>query len=144
MIEKIKSKIKPIIESLGLKLYDTETGREFDDVIFRVFITKEGGVSLDECVEVTRQISPVLDVYEPVEGEYRLEVSSPGIERNLKTLEHYEGSIGELITVTLKDKTKIQGKLVSANADDFTLEVKGEEETYSYSHVSKARTYFQW
>jgi ribosome maturation factor RimP len=83
-------------------------------------------------------------VYEPVAGEYRLEVSSPGIERKLKTEANYKASVGETVKVTLKDKTKAQGKLVSADRDGFTLDINGEQESYPYSNVSKARTFFQW
>ncbi len=144
MNETVKTKIKPVIESLGLKLYDIENAKEFDEDIFRVLITKEGGISLDNCVEVTKQISPILDVYEPMAKEYRLEVSSPGIERSLKSVEHYQASIAEMVRVTLKDKTKVEGKLVSVSAEDFTLEIKGEQEVYPYSTVSKARTFYQW
>ena len=84
----LESDIKSVIESLGLRLYDISTLSEHEETIYRVNISspKEGGVSMDEVVEVTKLISPLLDVTPPVRGEYRLEVSSPGIERKLRTL----------------------------------------------------------
>ena len=80
----LEESIKLAVESLGANLYDIVTTKEHDRNIFRVLVTTPNGISLDKCAEISRMISPILDVDEPMNGEYTLEVSSPGIERKLK------------------------------------------------------------
>ena len=84
----LEESIKLAVESLGAKLYDITTTKEHDRNIFRVLVTADGGISLDKCAEISRMISPILDVDEPMSGEYILEVSSPGIERKLRKKEN--------------------------------------------------------
>ena len=136
--------IKAICESVGVSLYDVETAREFDENIFRVFIVAEGGVDVDKCAHVSRLLSPLFDVHPPMSGEYRLEVSSPGIERALKTPEHYRLSIGENVKITTKEGEKLKGKLIDSNDTEFILQVDDEEIVFEYPQIKKARTYFEW
>jgi len=100
---------------------------------------------LDKCAEVTRILSPILDLEPPVNGHYTLEVSSPGIERPLKTIEQYKASIGDLIKVKLINTDKIIGSLDSL--EDGTLTIKeedGEITKISLDDIDKARTYYKW
>ena len=78
-----------LVGECGVKFYGTQTQKTGDNLIFRVFITKDGGVTLDDCVKVSELISPILDVNPPVSGKYYLEVSSPGLERILSDLRHF-------------------------------------------------------
>lgn len=78
-----------IVESCGVSVYDTEVVTEFEKRIFRLYITSKEGINLDKCAEVSRILSPIFDVEPPLEGEYTLEVSSPGIERKLLKPEHF-------------------------------------------------------
>jgi len=133
-----------VIESAGAKLYDTEVTKEFGETIFRISITKEGGVDIDTCAAISRQLSPLFDVHPPVGGEYRLEVSSPGIERSLRRPEHYEGAVGESVKLTLKDGFVLKGKLIAFDGKDLTIEVKGEQEIHPLDTVAKGRTRFEW
>ncbi len=141
--------IKKVIEDCGVMLYDTESVIENEQKIFRIFITMEGGVTLDKCAEVTRIISPILDLDPPMSGKYALEVSSPGIERNLNSLSHFKQSIGENVKITLAredSNIKIKGKLMQVKESSITVYDKERQEdiTFSLDEVSKARTYFQW
>ena len=95
----LEQSIKLAVESLGANLYDIVSTKAHDRNIFRVLVTAEGGISLDKCAEISRMISPILDVDEPMNGEYILEVSSPGIERKLRTKEHFKASVGEKVKV---------------------------------------------
>lgn len=141
----LESDIKKMVESIGLSLYDTATLNENDQTIFRVSVTAPGGVSLDKCVEATHLISPLLDVTSPVSGEYRLEVSSPGIERKLKTMEHFAQSVGEKVVFSTVNKEKFEGELISAEKDEITVKTKeGEVHTVPFRTISKAKTYFEW
>jgi ribosome maturation factor RimP len=141
----LENDIKNLVESIGLKLYDTAIVSEHETTIYRVSVTSPEGVTLDKCVEATHLISPLLDVTPPVSGEYRLEVSSPGIERKLKTLEHFESSVGEKVSVTTKDKVKYRGLLLRVEGESIVIDdtLLGEVEV-AFSDVSKAKTYFEW
>ena len=136
--------IEKIIQSLGASLYDIEVVSEFDETIFRVMITKQGGVNLDDCAEVSRELSLFLDVNPPIENEYRLEVSSPGIERKLINPKHFIQSIGEKVKLKIAEVGQVIGLLKDANEKDITVETDGEMKTFTYSQINKARTYFEW
>ncbi|RUM64820.1 MAG: ribosome maturation factor RimP [Sulfurimonas sp.] len=138
--------IKNMVESIGLTLYDTAIVTENDETIYRVNVTAEGGVSLEQCVEATKLLSPLLDVTPPIATEYRLEVGSPGIERKLKTLHHFEHSVGEYVKITTVDKLKIRGKLLGVQAQMITIDdtISMLEVSIAFSEVSKASTFFEW
>lgn len=142
----LESDIKSMVESLGLKVYDTVTVTEFEETIYRINIssTTEDAVSMDQCVEVTKMISPLLDVTSPVRGEYRLEVSSPGIERKLKNLEHFSCSLSEKVKFVMNDKEKLKGTLLSVEGDKITIETEEGEKTVAFKDIKSAGTYFEW
>ncbi len=142
----LETDIKSMVESLGLELYDIVTVSENDETIYRVNIstTTEGGVTMDQVVEVTKMISPLLDVTPPVRGEYRLEVSSPGIERKLKTLKHFECSLGEKVKLQTLEKTKHRGTLKGVEGDVIVLDTDEGEERFAFNDIAKASTYFEW
>lgn len=136
--------IEGIVNNLGLSLYDTESVRDGDDMIFRVFISHKDGISMDKCVEVTHLISPILDTNPPLNGNYRLEVSSPGLERKLKNIKNFKASLGELVKVTLANKDVIKGKLLSANEEEIVVEDTDTTINIAHSDIKKARTYIKW
>lgn len=138
--------LKSLVENCGVSLYDTEIVTENGRKIYRVYITSKDGITLDKCEEVTKVISPVLDTEPPIEGSYFLEVSSPGIERKLKKMEHFSSSIGELVKVETEEG-KEKGKLIKVdekNEKIYLRDKKGEVKEISYDDILKARTYFQW
>ncbi|MDD5717031.1 MAG: ribosome maturation factor RimP [Sulfuricurvum sp.] len=137
--------IKKMVESIGLSLYDAAVLNENENTIFRVSVTAPGGVTLDKCVEATHLISPLLDVTPPVGGEYRLEVSSPGIERKLKTLDHFAQSVGEKVSLSTISKEKFEGEMVGVENDEIILKTKENgEQRVPFRSISKAKTYFEW
>jgi len=141
--------LKKVLEDCGVNLYDTESTMENEQKIYRIFITQEGGVTLDKCAEITRIISPILDLDPPMSGKYALEVSSPGIERKLTTLAHFKQSIGENVKVKLEGEevnTNIKGKLMLVKDNTITVYDKEKQEDVSFtlSDILKARTYYQW
>jgi ribosome maturation factor RimP len=141
----LEQDIKNVVESMGLSLYDIATVSEFGATIYRVMIDSEDGVSLDKCGEVTRIISPLLDVTPPVSGDYRLEVSSPGIERKLKSLGHFQKSVGEKVKVVLISNEVLKGKLTKVEGNKVTIkDEQVGEQTVSYDEITKASTYFEW
>lgn len=147
----LEKDIELFAKSVGLELYDISVARDGDDTIYRVNVLsgtfedgKRNGVSLDECVNLTRLISPLLDVKPPVSGDYRLEVGSAGIERKISSLKQFEMSVGEKVALTLKAKVKLLGTLVKVEDAKIFLDVEGEEVVADFSQISKAKTYFEW
>ncbi len=140
----LDTQIAKIIESNGAALYDTEIVTEFDETIFRVLITKIGGVTLDLCAKISHELSPFLDVHPPMSQAYRLEISSPGIERKLTKPVHFKNAIGEKIKLKLVGKDKLKGTLAHADDDGITIESRQGEKSYIYGEINTSKTYFDW
>lgn len=139
-MNELEDKIEKIVLSCGCDLYGIETLQENYTQIFRVSITKQEGISHDDCQKVSEMISPLLDIYNPLEGKYNLEVSSPGVERKLKTKRHFKLSYGEKIQVTLNDKTKITGVLGEIDDSGFYLNDK----FIQYSDTKIVKSILEW
>ena len=140
----LNNEIEKIIKGNGASFYDSEIVTEFEETIFRVFITKEGGVTLDLCATISNELSPFLDVHPPMSSHYRLEVSSVGIERKLSQPSHFQSAIGERLKIKVSGSDKLKGILKSADNKSITLETKHGEESYDYNEIAKAKTYFEW
>jgi len=141
----LEAEIAKIVEANGASFYDTETVTEEGHTYYRVYITCEGGVNLDLCANISRELSPFLDVYPPMSGNYFLEVSSPGIERKLSKPAHFQASIGEKIKTKAFGEGKIKGTLMNANDTSFVLQdSNAQQKEYQYSNVGMTRTYYEW
>lgn len=140
----LEESIEIAVKGCGAELYDIVTLKENDTNIFRVYVTAQGGINLDKCAEISRMISPLLDIDEPMQGKYNLEVSSPGIERKLKKPQHYKSSIGEKVKLKDFEKNIITGELLEANDNDIKLKTEHGEEIITYDEISTASTYFEW
>jgi len=142
----LEEEIKIIVEGCGMSLYDIAQLKEHDNNIYRIYITSPEGVSLDKCEEVSRMVAPILDIKEPMRGKYLLEVSSPGIERKLKTLEHMKNSIGEYVRGKQYEVGAFKGKLISFDDENnFTFEDEtGTSFTINHSQILSASTYYNW
>jgi len=139
MKQELKEVIENIVKNSNCELYDIEITTENDNKFCRIYITKPGGVTLEDCATINNLLSPIFDVEDPIEGKYFLEVSSPGIERKLSKKEHFQKSIGESVKVNTKDG-KVKGVL--SYADDEKIKV-GEKEI-RYEDIKKAKTYIDW
>ncbi len=133
-----------IISQCGVKLYDSELTSQNSRTIYRVYIIKDGGVSLEDCENVSRVLSPIFDVMAPVEGEYFLEVSSPGLERKLSKIEHFALSLGEEAKITLNDKSVFIGKIISVDDQIITFSNDDGKSKFSFNEIKKAKTFIQW
>lgn len=133
-----------IISQCGVKLYDSELTSQNSRTIYRVYIIKDGGVSLEDCEKVSRVLSPIFDVMAPVEGEYFLEVSSPGLERKLSKIEHFALSLGEEVKITLNDKSVFIGKIISVDGEMITFSNNDGKSKFSFNEIKKAKTFIQW
>lgn len=144
MTDSLLAKISGMVQSCGATLYDAELVRENDRQIFRVSITSPEGASLEKCEEISRILSPLLDIEEPTRGNYFFEVSSPGVERPLKKPAHYAGSIGEQARIKLKDGQVLIGEICAIDQDKVTIRDEAGEHLFSIHEVKTARTIFNW
>ncbi|MGH1600275.1 ribosome maturation factor RimP [Campylobacter majalis] len=135
--------LNQLVKECDVELYDTEIVNENSRTIYRVYITKKGGVNLDDCERVSRLLSPIFDVTPPVSGEYTLEVSSPGIERRLEKQKHYISSIGELVRINTA-LLDVRGEILSADDNSVTLKTEDGILTIDYINIKKAKTYLEW
>lgn len=140
----LEESIKLAVESLGANLYDIVSAKEHDRNIFRVLVTAENGISLDKCAEISRMISPILDVDEPMGGEYVLEVSSPGIERKLRKKEHFSASVGEKVKIKNFATEVYKGELIFADNDKIIVKTEFGDEEISHDNILAAATYYEW
>lgn len=139
--------LEKLIKECGVELYDTEVANENGRTICRIYITKSGGVSLDDCEKVSRLLSPIFDVEPPISGDYTLEVSSPGLERKLEKPNHFISSVGELVKISASiegENKKLKGKLILADSQNIELECEGQKIKIKISDIKKAKTYFEW
>lgn len=125
LIEKLIKLITPIVTDKNLELYHIEYVKESGENYLRIYIDSPNGISLDDCEKVSRPVSDLLDIEEPINEPYYLEVSSPGIERILYTDAHLEKYIGNEVQVKLlkliEGKKIYEGSLVSYNQEEIVI-----------------------
>ena len=129
--------LEKLVEGCGVALYDTEVASENGRQIYRVYITKSGGVSLEDCEAVSKLLSPIYDVMPPVSGDWILEVSSPGLERKLTKPEHFIRSTGELVKIILSDKSEIIGTIKSTSGDEIVIDANGQSVNLNFNNIKK-------
>ena len=140
--QKLQELLQGSVEDLGCGLWGIECQRVGRYLTVRLFIDKEGGVTVEDCADVSRQVSAVLDVEDPIADKYNLEVSSPGLDRPLFTLAQYTRYVGQDIVVHLRipvaDRRKWQGELAKIENDMITLIVDKQEQVLAFGNIQKA------
>ena len=140
--QNLQEMLQGAVEDLGCELWGIECQRAGRFMTVRLFIDKEGGVTVDDCADVSRQVSAILDVEDPIADKYNLEVSSPGLDRPLFTLLQFERYIGQDIIVHLRipvmERRKWQGKLERIENDMVILIVDGQEQVLVFGNIQKA------
>ncbi len=136
----LENTIYNIVKSAGVELYDIEKLKDGENGIFRVYIKSKDGITLDKCSEVSNLLSPILDINEPLGGKYFFEVSSPGLERKLRTISHFEKSIGDKVEVKLKDATHLKGEIKKVEGEKIFID----ESEINFNDIKSAKTYFEW
>jgi len=134
--------LEPAVEAAGFELVGIEYIRAGKHSTLRIYIDHQDGIDVDDCVEVSRQCSAVLDVEDPITNEYNLEVSSPGLDRPLFKPHHYEERIGEIISLQLvmpsNGRRNFKGEVISVEGEMITVKVDGQEFTLALANVKKA------
>lgn len=139
--------ISPVADTLGYTLWDVEYLKEGARRILRVTIDKEEGITIEDCERMHRAIDPVLDEIDPIEDAYDLEVSSPGIERDLRTDAHIDACVGERVELRFfapyEGKKSIQGTLIGREGSE-TLLIEAESGSLALPRaaIAKIRTVF--
>jgi ribosome maturation factor RimP len=135
--------LEPTVKALGYELWGIEYAAQGRHSLVRIFIDGPNGINVDDCASVSSQVSSVMDVEEPISGEYTLEVSSPGMDRLLFKLEQYSGYVGETVELRLRTafegRRKFKGKLKGIEGDDVVIQVDNHEYLLPHSAIEKAR-----
>jgi ribosome maturation factor RimP len=140
--ERLIGLLEPAIAAMGFELADLEVHRG-RRALLRLYIDREGGVTLDDCQHVSEQVGALLDVEDPLPGSYVLEVSSPGFDRRLRTQAHFERFVGERVRVELKDalegRRSFTGRLTGVQSGNVLVEVDGEVWRLPLNDIAVAR-----
>ena len=137
---KTEAMLEPICEKYGVKVYDVEYVKEAGEWYLRAYIDKEGGVNINDCVDVNHALSDALDADDFIEEAYTLEVSSPGLGRQLKKDRHFANSIGQDVELKLfkpRDGVKeFAGTLKAFDDTTVTVTINDEDETFIRKEIS--------
>ena len=151
-IETVVRSVEPVVGALGLTLYDVELSGSGRARVLRVLVDRPGGIDLDGIAAATEAISPALD-RPPLDallpGPYALEVSSPGLERPLRTPVHFATAVGETVSVKSRDDAgvahRVRGTVTTAGDDAVELTLDdGQVERIAFDAIVQARTVFEW
>ena len=144
IVDRVRDLVAPAVADVGAELYDVE----FHGGVLRVFIDAENGVEVSQIQQVSRAVGRILDEADPIPGRYTLEVSSPGLERSLRTEAHYRSAIGTDVKLKLGPQVdgdrRVTGTLRAVDAQSVELEVDGALRRVPLADITKARTVFEW
>ncbi|MFK0570062.1 ribosome maturation factor RimP [Endozoicomonas sp.] len=139
----LEALIEPIVESLDYRLWGIEFVSRGRNSMLRVYIDADSGIALEDCEKVSRQVSAVMDVEDPIADEYTLEVSSPGLDRPLFRLEQYEMMAGYRVNIRLRvpfeGRRKYQGVIKGIEGQDVVIEADGHELLLPVDSIDKAQ-----
>lgn len=147
--ERVRELLFDTVIEAGCYLWDVEYGKEGAEMILRIVIDSNEGVTLDDCERVTRAIDPILDEADPIENSYRLEVTSPGVERPLTRDDHFDACIGDEVEVRLfaplNGSKTVRGTLTAHEGKTFTVTLPDESaRILEKTAVAKVSTVFAW
>ena len=137
--------LQPTVEAMGYALWGIELVSPGKRPTLRLYIEADAGISVDDCAAVSHQVSGVLDVENPINGEYTLEVSSPGVDRLLFRPEHYAAYEGEVLDIRLRlpvaGRRRFKGFLVAMNDESITLQIDDDEFELPRRSIDRARAF---
>jgi len=141
--ERLVALTEPLLAQLGYELVELEFASGHGRGVLRIFIDKPTGIGIDDCERVSREVSALLDVEDPIPSAYALEVSSPGDDRVLRKPEHFERFVGSRVWVELKapreGRRRYTGRLAAMNAAGIELEVDQDRVNVPFAEIGKAR-----
>jgi ribosome maturation factor RimP len=148
-LEEVRDLAEAVARRRSLLLWDVEMAGQPGGAVVRVYVDGEDGVDLDTVAEVSEELSRGLDLNDPIKGRYILEVSSPGIERTLRTPQHFALSVNQKAVLKTKDRLigashRVEGRIASTTEDAIKLDVDGEVVDVPFEQVRSARTIYEW
>ena len=146
--ERLRMLVVPLLEGTDAEIYDIE----FTGGVLKITLDRVGGIDMGEIGRFTRAVSRMIDETDPISSAFTLEVSSPGLERPLRTPAHFARSVGELVIVKaragVEGERRLKGTLVSSDDDGLELAVEGAEagqtQRLAFDEIERARTVFEW
>jgi ribosome maturation factor RimP len=148
LIGEIWNLLKPVVGAQGMEILEIEYRRESAGWVLRIFLDSERGITVEDCAEVSRITGDLLDVADLIQTPYNLEVSSPGIDRPLRRLEHFRKYIGDIIEVRtispLENRRNFRGELKEASFEGVIIECEAGSYSIPMSLIERARLlYFE-
>ena len=142
-LKQLEEILRPVVEGLGYELWGIEFRSRGHDSVLRIFIDDaENGITIEDCEKVSRQVGGVMDVEDPIQSEYTLEVSSPGMDRPLFRLEHYREFVGHTVKLRLRmafeGRRKFQGMIKGVEGDEVVIVVDDHEYLLPFDSIEKA------
>lgn len=139
--DKLNSLIEPAVEAAGFELIGVEFVRAGKHSTLRVYIDHPDGITVDDCADVSHQVSAVMDVEDPISTEYNLEVSSPGMDRPLFKAAHYQAVVGQVVSIRLRvpqeNRRNFKGEVLSVVDDKLTIQVDNEQFELVIGNIEK-------
>jgi ribosome maturation factor RimP len=146
--EEIRDMLAPTVEALGLELLGVEYAPSTGNAMLRLYIDKESGVGIEDCEAVSREVSALLDVNDPIATEYTLEVSSPGIDRPLFGAAQFARHVGEEAKLALRvpqeGRRRLQGRIARVEGDRVVIAEEKQEYVVAEANIEKARIMPDW
>ena len=144
---KVTELIEPTVEALGLDLWGIELLQQGKFTVLRIFIESGEGITIEDCEKVSRQVSAILDVEDPISGEYTLEVSSPGIDRPLFKISQFEEYADNEVDIKMRSplegRRKFKGRITKIDGNAIRIDVDGTEYDLDHSDIEKASVVFR-
>ena len=135
--------LEPVVAGMGYELVDIEYNPSSRHGLLRLYIDHEDGIQLDDCSDVSNQVSALLDVEDPIPGHYNLEVSSPGMDRPLHSIRDYERFTGEIVKIktamVIDGRRNYKGRLCGVEGDEISIECDGQRFSLPLASIEKAR-----
>lgn len=141
--ENLRCLLQPTVEALGFELWGVEHLPQGRHSVLRLYIDRDTGISVDDCALVSAQVGSVLDVEDPIAGDYTLEVSSPGLDRRLFHMGQYGRFSGEVVDIKLRmpfeGQRRFRGTLKGVEGEDVVVQVDDHEYLLPFDQIDKAR-----
>lgn len=144
-VDRVRQLVAPLVADQALELYDLELAGG----VLRLLVDRDGGVDIDAIAQLSRAVSRALDEHDPIAGHYTLEVSTPGLERPLRTTDHFSRAIGTTVKVKTRPGSegdrRLDGTIVDADDRAVTIRLDdGTDRVLAYDDIERARTVFEW
>ena len=142
ILPQVERLVAPIVENMGYELVEVAIAGTGNATVVRIFVHREGGITVDELAKISRRISEALDKEDFIHHKYFLEVSSPGLDRKLTSLRDFQRVISETLRIILDDSRAVEGKLIEATPEFLIVKTKAGEQKIPFSKVNFGKIIF--